>query len=75
MGSNITVDGDCSQETKRWSLEKQTQTGKLCVATRNLYSLFIHSLFLQQAFILCMLSAGHHSRILGPSSKKVGYTS
>ena len=72
MRYKITVDGDCSHETKRRSLEKQTQIRKLCVATCNLYTLLIHSLFLRQAFILCMLSAGHHSRILGPSSKNIG---
>ena len=72
MRYKITVDGDCSHETKRRSLEKQTQIRKLCVATCNLYTLLIHSLFLRQAFILCMLSAGRHSRILGPSSKNIG---
>ena len=72
MRYKITVDGDCSHETKRRSLEKQTQIRKLCVATRNLYTLLIHLLFLRQAFILCMLSSGHHSRILGPSSKNIG---
>ena len=56
MGYKITVDGDCSHETKRCSLEKQTQTRKLCVATHNLYTLLIHSLFFSKhLFCVCSL--------------------